>query len=133
MPRNPNIIKLFRYAKLSENAGYGIDKILKWELLTGQKVNFATDMVCSMVTYFRPIQSGKTAEQSEQTTEKNEYLQILNLMKENPSITRKEISEKLGLSESAVQRRITYLTNNEMLSRIGGRYSGVWKVLKEIP
>lgn len=133
MPRNPNIIKLFRYAKLSENAGYGIDKILKWELLTGQKVSFATDMVCSMVTYFRPIQSGKTAEQSEQTTEKNEYLQILNLMKENPSITRKEISEKLGLSESAVQRRITYLTNNEMLSRIGGRYSGVWKVLKEIP
>ena len=28
MPRNPGIIRLFRHPKLSENAGYGIDKIL---------------------------------------------------------------------------------------------------------
>jgi HTH domain len=53
-------------------------------------------------------------------------------MKENPSITRKEISEKLDLSESAIQRRITYLTNNGILARIGGKYSGTWKVLKEM-
>ena len=28
MPRNLGIIRLFRHPKLSENAGYGIDKIL---------------------------------------------------------------------------------------------------------
>lgn len=29
MPRNPSLSKLFRFARLSENAGYGIDKILQ--------------------------------------------------------------------------------------------------------
>ena len=36
MPRNPSIIKFFRYPKLAENAVYGIDKIFRWEELTGK-------------------------------------------------------------------------------------------------
>ena len=42
-PRNPTIINLFRYAKLSEDAGYGIDKILRWKKLTGNEVVFNTN------------------------------------------------------------------------------------------
>lgn len=53
MPRNPELIKLFRFAKLSENAGYGIDKMLTWEKLTQNSVEFTSDLVCSTVTYFR--------------------------------------------------------------------------------
>lgn len=52
MPRNPSIIKYFRYAKLSENAGYGIDKMMKWEQLTGGKVEFDTTLVSSTITYW---------------------------------------------------------------------------------
>ena len=51
IPRNPNIIKFFRYAKLGENAGYGIDKMLAWEQLTNGKVEFASDLVSSTITY----------------------------------------------------------------------------------
>ena len=58
MPRNPSIIKFFRYAKLGENAGYGIDKMLTWEKLTDQPVNFHSDLVCSTVTYWFNGQSG---------------------------------------------------------------------------
>lgn len=35
VPRNPNIISFFRYARQGENAGYGIDKIMRWKELTG--------------------------------------------------------------------------------------------------
>ena len=52
IPRNPNIIKFFRYAKLGENAGYGIDKMLAWERLTKGKVEFTSDLVCSTITYW---------------------------------------------------------------------------------
>ena len=52
IPRNPNIIKFFRYAKLGENAGYGIDKMLAWEQLTKGKVEFASDLVSSTITYW---------------------------------------------------------------------------------
>ena len=52
IPRNPNLIKFFRYAKLGENAGYGIDKMLVWEKLTRGKVEFASDLVCSTIIYW---------------------------------------------------------------------------------
>lgn len=51
MPRNPSIIKFFRHPKLSENAGYGIDKIIRWKELTGCEVKFNSDLLISTVTY----------------------------------------------------------------------------------
>ena len=52
LPRNPSLIRFFRYAKLGENAGFGIDKMLAWEKLTGKNVDFKSDLVCSTVTYW---------------------------------------------------------------------------------
>lgn len=52
VPRNPNIIKFFRYAKLGENAGYGINKIMAWERLTKGKVEFTSDLISSTITYW---------------------------------------------------------------------------------
>lgn len=49
---NPSLIRFFRYAKLGENAGFGIDKMLTWEKLTGKNVEFKSDLVCSTVTYW---------------------------------------------------------------------------------
>ena len=51
IPRKLNLIKFFRYAKLGENAGYGIDKMLIWEKLTKGKVEFTSDLVCPNITY----------------------------------------------------------------------------------
>ena len=48
----PNVIKFFRYAKLGENAGYGIDKMLIWEKMTNGKVELISDFVCSTITYW---------------------------------------------------------------------------------
>lgn len=59
IPRNPNLIKFFRYAKLGENAGYGIDKMLAWERLTKGKVEFASDLVSSTITYWFGEQDSK--------------------------------------------------------------------------
>ena len=59
IPRNPSIIKFFRYAKLGENAGYGIDKMLAWEQLTKGKVEFSSDLVSSTITYWLGEQAGE--------------------------------------------------------------------------
>ena len=59
IPRNPKLIKFFRYAKLGENAGYGIDKMLAWERLTKGKVDFASDLVSSTITYWFGEQVGE--------------------------------------------------------------------------
>ena len=68
--RNPNLIKFFRYAKLGENAGYGIDKMLVWEKLTKGRVEFASDLVCSTITYWFGeqvrVQAGEQAKEQVQ-------------------------------------------------------------------
>ena len=88
IPRNPSLIKFFRYAKLSENAGYGIDKMMKWEQLTGGKVDFDTTIVSSTISFWfgkrRIEQTGEQASEqvgeqaSEQVGEQvSEQVQIL--------------------------------------------------------
>lgn len=63
MPRNPSIIKFFRYAKLSENAGYGIDKMLRWKELTGKEVLFESELTHSNVIYPLPDRAGQAVGQ----------------------------------------------------------------------
>ena len=83
LPRNPSLIRFFRYAKLGENAGFGIDKMLTWEKLTGKNVDFKSDLVCSTVTYwFSDQASGQASEQaSEQVSEQVQIL--VNAIREN--------------------------------------------------
>lgn len=58
-PRNPNILRFFKLAKLSENGGYGIDKILNWENLTGCSVAIESDITKSEVRFELPINANQ--------------------------------------------------------------------------
>ncbi|MDR0995819.1 MAG: putative DNA binding domain-containing protein, partial [Tannerella sp.] len=137
MPRNPSIIKFFRYAKLSENAGYGIDKMLKWQELTGQEVAFETDLVSSTVTYFRPREEEK-AEQKRRSVKRSEkavrksgqktYNAVFALIKEKPTITREELSTRTGITQSTIQKHVKRLKDNGYIQREGSDKSGYWMV-----
>ena len=48
--RNPTIAKLFRFAKLSENIGFGINKLMSWKTLTGNDVTIRNERDYVMVT-----------------------------------------------------------------------------------
>lgn len=124
IPRNPNIIMFFRYARLAENAGYGIGRIKKRENLTGEKVEIETDIATSTITYFRPIVGQKIGQKDLPTREK-----LLNLISENPKITRKELVAKLNVPSSTIQFHIEKLKSEGRLERIGGARGGYWKVL----
>lgn len=54
-PRNPNILRFFKLARLSENGGYGIDKILTWKNLTDCDVTIESDITKSEVRFELPI------------------------------------------------------------------------------
>jgi len=54
----------------------------------------------------------------------------MNLLKKHPMISRKEIAEKFGVNESAVQKRLDSLKKKGVLRRVGpdkgGRVEGPW-------
>lgn len=144
-PRNPTILKLFRYAKLSENAGYGINKIYSWERLTGEKVEFTTDTMCTTVTYWRPkvgtsVRRGNaeslgsttqnTTKKNYQETTKNLREKIYKIIKSSPDIKIQKIAEICGITYDGVRYHTTALKKAGFIQREGGDNGGSWKILK---
>jgi predicted HTH transcriptional regulator len=71
IPRNPVLAKLFRIARLCENAGYGFDKMLAWKKETHKDVLFETSIDTTKVTFM--LKDGKLdISESETTTRKQQ-------------------------------------------------------------
>lgn len=58
------------------------------------------------------------------------WSEVLDLIKENPKITRNELSEKLGINPSAVQKHVQKLKIEGLIERIGGDKGGHWKIVE---
>ena len=56
--------------------------------------------------------------------------EVLKHIKENPQITRKILSETIGVSPSAIQKHINRLKNDGIIRRVGGDRGGHWEVIK---
>ena len=159
VPRNPNIIAFFRYARQGENAGYGIDKIMRWTKLTGLEVDFESDITSSTVTYPLPSQKGgqkggqinidnenisadnqcnthskggqkEVVRNSGQNQGEETRARIVEAMRKKPEISRRELADIIGISPSAIQKHIEHLKEAEIIIRLGSDRKGLWKVLK---
>lgn len=70
------------------------------------------------------IQSDPEAIQSDP-----DVVRLMELIKSNPSISRAELSRRLGLSERQTRKIIDRLRADGILSRKGGDYSGKWIII----
>lgn len=144
-PRNPTILKLFRYAKLSENAGYGIDKIYSWERLTGEKVEFATDIMSTTVTYWRPkvgssvkrseVSGGTTPKTTPTTTPKSQKekgpelrQKMIRIMKATPTISKAELADLLRITVDGVTYHVRILRKELGVHWEGSSMKGRWVI-----
>lgn len=50
--RNPTIAKLFRFANISENVGFGMGKLFSWKQLPGNEVTCESDRNVVRVTFY---------------------------------------------------------------------------------
>jgi ATP-dependent DNA helicase RecG len=66
----------------------------------------------------------KTKETGEKTRQK-----IIYLIKQNPSITREEMGEKLSVTVNGIDYHIKKLRTEKTIKRKGGRKTGEWKLL----
>lgn len=66
------------------------------------------------------------------TTQKNKLninqIKILELIKDNPYITRKELANKINITEDGVKYNLKKLIDNGIIERIGLDKGGYWKV-----
>ena len=58
---------------------------------------------------------------------------ILVLISQNPSVSKQEMADKIGISTTAVDKNIAYLRKKGLIKRIGAARGGHWEVLEEHP
>ena len=69
---------------------------------------------------------------TQKTTQKiklnNNQLQIIKFIKENPKITRKELSEKMNITVDGVKYNLKKLVDSNILERVGPNNGGYWNL-----
>lgn len=140
-PRNPTILKLFRYTKISDNAGYGMDKIYSWERLTGEKVDIETNTMCTDITFWRPrIGSSikrKEGEMSQNSTpnstpkskkQQGEELRekMTKIMRATPTINKSELANLCNVSLDVIKYQLKKLKEEIGVHWEGHSLNGRW-------
>lgn len=85
------------------------------------------------ITFMLKIIKETIINTTQNTTQKkinNSQKKIIELIKENPSITRKEMAEKIGISDDGIKYNLNKLKQMNILTRIGSDRSGTWKISK---
>ncbi len=128
MPRNPVLAKFFRVVRLAENAGYGFDKMISgWKAYTGQPSEFYEGQDFTKVTLYLKSATQKTTQKGSEPREI-----ILELLRNDPRLTRKELAEQMdNITENGVKYHIQKLKDEGILERKDGRKKGYWEIKEE--
>ncbi len=127
-PRNKVIAEVFSRMGIIEKWGTGLQRIVDLAKQEGLKepVFENNDSFFRVILYRGKEETAQTTDQTVQTTEQK----IMNAIAEKPTITRKELAEKTGLSESGIKWQLDKLKKEQKILRVGGTFGGRWVVKK---
>src|SRR3989344_4230352 len=120
--RNELIADMFHRVHFVEKWGRGIKLILSKEPTADFKV-----IASIFITTFRRKGVDRRVEKFGEGSEKSSE-KILELIQEDPSISKVEMIEKGGLSKKTVEYNIESLKKKDVLRRVGGAKAGHWEV-----
>ena len=56
-------------------------------------------------------------------------LRIVELIKNNPKISKKSMAEQIGISHTAIDKHIKTLKEKQIIKRVGGDRNGLWQLI----
>jgi len=128
MPRNRELMRVFRDLELVEQLGSGMERIFKYydESIFKFTPNF-------MIVTF-PFENGFKNKVSFDTL--NDTLNInenaiLNIISKNKKVTAKEISESTNLSIATVKRYLSDFQEKGIVKRTGSKKTGEWQIIQK--
>ena len=131
MPYNPDIANTFFRAGEIEAWGRGIERIITACKNDGFSTpEFRYDASGIWTTFKFEYPERATTQYDPESDQSKQEDAIIELLKGNPYISRKEISGRLGLHDSSVKRRLTTLQEKGAIKRICPNKGGYWEVQK---
>ena len=133
MPYNPDIANTFFRAGEIEAWERGIERIItacKNDGFSTPEFRYDASGIWTTFKFEYPERATtqKTTRKRPESDQSKQEDAIIELLKENPYISRKEISGRLGLHDSSVKRRLASLQEKGAVKRIGPDKGGYWEV-----
>lgn len=131
-PVNMELAKIFLQLHLSEQSGRGVTSIIN--AYGKEAFEFREDAIVVKIPFNKINEVGNKV--WNKVGNKDDIKLTINRKKiiveirNNPNVTSKQLAIILGISETAVEKNIKYLRENEYIERIGSNKTGFWKVIK---
>lgn len=105
---------------------YGTDGTFVW--ITFKRPRYVTNSVTQ--TLHETTDSEESSQKSGQKNSQTTLEQVYILIKNNPSITRKQLVEATEKASSYIQRCINQLKETKRIQRVGGDKGGFWEIIE---
>jgi len=138
--RNPKIVQYMQQYKLVKEFGEGVDRMFREmeqagnpapeykqiEFMVKVRLNSNVMEQCSQTSSQRGSQT--SSQRGSQRDSRTTSGRILNLLKQNPLITRERISVEIGISDRMVAKYLKDFQEKGVLERVGGKFGGQWVI-----
>ena len=136
--RNPKIAEYLKAYNYVKEFGEGVDRICRELTALGvpePQYNLVAFIMKATVCA-KVLENGQKTNHSDQKRpergQKSDQMRmIIELIKSNPNISRTELSEKTGLHDSSVKRRLKTLVDKGLIQRVGPDKGGCWKIIQK--
>lgn len=127
MRRNELISDLFFRLHKVERIGMGIKRIRQAIIAAGLKEpDFDTDGLFRVV-FYRP---DKILFEGEQAPTQKTTQKILDMIKQDPVITRQKLADKIGISTDGIKYHLKQLQQKDVIRRVGPDKGGYWEIVQ---
>ncbi len=122
---------------IAENAGYGMNKLASWEVLTGTRPTIESDRTVATVSF--PLKSAIQRKTKDDNVGNNvgnnvgkpltvRQQRILDLINDNPVISMAEMAKIIGVATRTIEREIPKIKN--IVRHVGPKNGGYWELIR---
>lgn len=136
LPRNKELMRVFRDVEMVEALGSGMLRIMR--TYGRENFEFGDNFIRFKVKYGDVGHDTENVLENQENVRKDvqkelteRQLIILNLIKKDVRIGIEEMSVKMSVNEKTIRRDINILKQLGLLTRIGGRKNGCWQPLNQ--
>lgn len=125
-PVNKELFNIFRACNFSEESGHGVPSVVS---AYGEEAYDFSEFFIDVIIPFDRNGFDKTTNNDVNET-KSTKERIIDLIRSNEHLSRKDLSIILGITEGSVRYYLNKLQSENTIKHIGSHNGGYWKILK---
>ena len=136
VPVNEKLSEIFLQLHISEKSGRGVPTIISTYGKDAIKINENSIIVTIPFNWINAVGNkvgnrvgNKALKENEKGDLTENRKKIISEIRNNPNITKEQLSMIIGISTTAIDKNLNYLKVNNYIQRVGSKKTGYWKVL----